>query len=92
MSGQTAKLSGQVSQHMNLANQTTGQVQQLAQVAQPGQGAGRPPGRARTERPPLRAISEGAGAAVGTEAAERAPLEVAAVGAEPGTGVPRRVM
>ncbi len=76
---------------MNLANQMTGQIQQLAQVAQPGQGAAAPAGEGATEEAALAGDLEGAGAAVGTEAAERAPLEVAAVGAEPGTGVPRRV-
>lgn len=38
-SSQAAKLSGHVSQHMNLVNQTMGSVQQLASVGQRGQGS-----------------------------------------------------
>jgi uncharacterized protein YukE len=76
MSGQAAKLSGYVGQHMNLVNQMTGQVQQLASMAQQGQAA--PPAKETTPAEDV----DGAGAALGTEAAERAPIELAAVGAQ----------
>jgi hypothetical protein len=99
-SGQLAKMSGHASQHMNLVNQTTGQVQQMAQMFQQGQGAAAPAEGAAAEEAALAGPApaeaalagdvEGAGAGVGAEAAERAPVEVAAVGAEPGTDEPRR--
>jgi hypothetical protein len=79
MSGQGAKLSGQLSQPANLVSQAMGQVQQLASVAQQGQGAATP---AKAPAPKEAAPKEAALAgAAPTEAAERAPIEAAAAGA-----------
>ncbi len=74
MSGQTSKLSGQLSQHANLVNQAVGQMQQLAQMGRQGQGDAAP-----AEEAALAGGVEGAGA---TEGAGRAPIEVAASGAQ----------
>jgi hypothetical protein len=68
MSGQADKLSGLLSQHMNLVNQTRGQ----ASTAQQSQGAAAP-----AEEAALAWDAEGAAAALGTEAAERAPIDIA---------------
>jgi hypothetical protein len=73
MSGQAAKLSGHASQHMNLVNQTMGQIQQLAQMAQQGQGAAAPAEEA--------AVAEAAPAEAALVGA--APAEAALVGAAP---------
>ena len=74
MSGQTPKLSGQLSQHANLVNQAVGQMQRLAQMGRQGQGDAAP-----AEEAALAGGVEGAGA---TEGAGRAPIEVAASGAQ----------
>jgi hypothetical protein len=84
-SGQHAKMSGHVSQHTNLMNQTTGQVQSVAQLGQQGHGAAAPAEKAAeesatTEEAALAGDVEGAGA--GTEAGVRAPIGAAEVGAE----------
>jgi hypothetical protein len=95
MSGQAAKLSGHVSQHANLVNQAMGQIQQLAQMAQQGQGAAAPAEAVEGAVPEEAALAgdvEGAGAALGTEAAERAPIEGVPVGPEAGTEAPWRVV
>ena len=86
-SGQLAKMSGHVSQPMNLMNQTTGQVQSVAQMGHQGQGAAAPAEktaeeRATTEEAALAGDVGGAWAGAGTEAGERAPIDVAEVGAE----------
>ncbi len=101
-SGQLAQISGHVSQHMNLMNQSMGQVQQIAQMFQGAQGAAAPAEEAAAEEAALAGPApaeaalaeavEGAGAGAGAEAAERAPVEVAAVGAESGTEEARRVL
>jgi EspA/EspE family len=96
-SGQLAKMSGHVSQHMNLMNQTTGQVQSVAQMGQQGQGAAAPAEKAAeqsatTEEAALAGDVEGAGAGAGTEAGERAPIDVAEVGAEQELDRPGRVL
>jgi hypothetical protein len=75
MSGQGAKLSGQLSQHSNLVNQAMGQIQQMAQMGQQGQGAAAPAEEAAPEEGALVADVEGADA--GTATAERAPVEAA---------------
>jgi len=79
ISGQAAKFSAQGSQHMNLVNQTMGQVQQIASMAQQGQGAAVPAGAAA-----LAGDFDDAEAAAGAAAAERAPIDsdVAAFDAE----------
>jgi hypothetical protein len=80
-SGQLAKTSEQASQHMNLANQMMGQVQQVAQMSQQGQGAAAPAEKAATtEDASLAGDVEGAGA--GAEGAERAPIDVAQAGSQ----------
>lgn len=90
-SAQTAKMSGHVSQHMNLFNQTMGSVQSLASMGQQGQGAAAPAEEAVAEEAAAAAAPaeatlagdvEGAGAALGAQGAERAPIDVAAQGAE----------
>jgi len=86
-SAQTAKMSGHVSQHMNLVNQTMGSVQSLASMGQQGQGAAAPAEEALAEEAAhaeaaLAGDVEGAGAAMGAPGAERAPIDVAAAGAE----------
>lgn len=61
---QVSSLSGHVAQHLNPANQTTGQVRKIASIAQQGQ-------RSATEQ----AIEvEGVGAASGTTGAGAAPI------------------
>jgi len=81
-SGQLTKMSGALSQPMNLLNQTMGQVQQIAQMGQQGQGAAAPAAEAAhseadaAETVGLEEEADGAGA--GTEGAERAPIEVGA--------------
>jgi hypothetical protein len=92
MSGQAAKISGHLSQHVNLFNQGMGQIQQIASMAQQGQGAAAPAEEAAAEEAALAGAApaeatlagdvEGAGAALGTEAAERAPIDAAAIGPE----------
>ncbi len=86
MSGQAAKLSGQLSLHANLVTQAMGQIQQLASMAQQGKGVAVPAKEpAPKEAAPKEAALAGAAPA---EAAERAPIEAAAVGAEEATGGP----
>ncbi|WP_244193476.1 EspA/EspE family type VII secretion system effector [Mycobacterium nebraskense] len=77
MSGQTSKLSGQLSQHSQLVNQAMGQIQQLTQMAQQGQGAAAP-----AEKAALTSDVEGAEAGLGTDGAQRAPIEAAAASTE----------
>ena len=82
MSGQAAKLSGQLSQPAQLVNQATGQLQQLVQMARQGQGTAAPAEQAATEEAALAGGVEGAGAALGTPGAERVPTDGAAAGAK----------
>ncbi|MBI2696623.1 EspA/EspE family type VII secretion system effector [Mycobacterium nebraskense] len=76
MSGQTSKLSGQLSQHSQLVNQAMGQIQQLTQMAQQGQGTAVPAEQATTDEAALASDVEGAG--MGTDNAQRAPVEFTA--------------
>lgn len=82
MSGQAAKVSGQLSQPAQLTSQAMGQLQQMIQTAQQGQGAAAPAQEAATEETAFPGEVEGAGAGLGAAGAERAPVEVAAAGAE----------
>jgi EspA/EspE family len=92
-SGQRATASGHASQHINLMNQTTGQVQSVAQMGQQGQGAAAPAEKsATTEDAALAGDVEGAGAGAGREAGERAPIDVAEVGGEQELDRPGRVL
>ncbi len=75
---QAAQVSGHLSEHMNLVNQTTGQRPQRASMAAQGQGAPAP-----AEEAALEGEVDGAGAGVAS-ATERAPIEVATVGAQQG--------
>ncbi|MBV8786723.1 MAG: hypothetical protein JOZ00_08545 [Mycobacterium sp.] len=81
-SGQLAKMSGALSQPMNLLNQTMGQVQQIAQMGQQGQGAATPAAEtAHAEAPTAETVGleeDADGAGAGTQGAERAPIEVGA--------------
>lgn len=82
MSGQAAKISGQLSQPAQLVNQAVGQLQQMIQSAQQGQGAAAPAAEAATEGAALTGSVEGAGAGSAAAGAERAPVEAASLGAE----------
>lgn len=82
MSGQAAKVSSQLSQPAQLVNQAMGQLQQMIQTAQQGQGAAAPAEEAVTDEAALAGDVEGAGAAAGAAGAERAPVEAAVAGAE----------
>ena len=73
---QLMQMSAQASQPMNLVNQMIGQVQQLASMAQQGQGAAAP-----AEDPTHAEDVDGARAAVGIDGVERGPIELATVGA-----------
>lgn len=81
-SGQAAQMSGHLSQHANLVNQTMGQVQQLASMGQQGQAAAAPAEGAAPEEATLAGDVEDAGAGAGAEGAERAPIDAAAGAAE----------
>ncbi|BBZ46762.1 EspA/EspE family type VII secretion system effector [Mycobacterium parmense] len=93
VSARGATMSGQMSQHMNLVNQTMGSVQQLATIGQQGAAAAPPAERAADAGPaetaPAEPVSADAadGAAPGAEPAERAPvdLDAATAGADQGT-------
>ncbi|KAA1251748.1 hypothetical protein F0Q45_02445 [Mycobacterium simiae] len=86
MSAQAARMSGQVSQHMNLVNQTMGQVQQVAAMAR-GHGSAAPPAEeaaveeAANADTALAAPAENAGVASGVASAERAPIDITTAGA-----------
>ncbi len=70
MSGQAAKLTGHASQHMNLFNQAMGQVQQIAQMAQQGQGAAAPAEEAAAEEAALAGAAPAEAALAGAVPAE----------------------
>lgn len=68
MSAQAAKISGQLSQPMNMFTQTIGQLQQMASTAQQDRGPATSAEKPAAEE--AKAAPEGAG----TDAAERAPI------------------
>ncbi|OBG63247.1 MULTISPECIES: EspA/EspE family type VII secretion system effector [unclassified Mycobacterium] len=82
MSGQAAKVSSQLSQPAQLTSQAMGQLQQMIQTSQQGQGAAAPAEGAGAEEAAFQGEVEGAGAGFGAAGAERAPVEVAAAGTE----------
>lgn len=90
MSGQLAKISAHASQHANLVNQMMGQVQQIASMAQQGQGATAPAEEAPAEEAAFAGAApaeatlagKGAEAGLGAAGAVRAPIDAAAVGPE----------
>ncbi|ORW54662.1 hypothetical protein AWC20_19410 [Mycobacterium parmense] len=93
-SGQAAKMSGHISQHMNLVNQTMGSVQQVSSMGQQGQQAAAPAEDAAAEgaAPAEAALAddaEGAGAGINTDGAERAPVDLAG-GGQSGTSQSER--
>ncbi|GBG40942.1 EspA/EspE family type VII secretion system effector [Mycobacterium montefiorense] len=82
LSGQASKLSSQLSQPTSLVNQAMGQLQQMVQTAQQGQGSAAPAEEAAVDGAARTGDTEGAGAGVGAAAAERAPIGAAPAGTE----------
>ncbi|MEE6178173.1 EspA/EspE family type VII secretion system effector [Mycobacterium sp. 050134] len=83
MSGQSARISGQLAQHVNLFNQAMGQVQQIAQMAQQNQPAPPPAPDTETATDVNAKTGEDTDAAAGSPDGQRAPVEQTAPGAPP---------
>ncbi|MEE6178196.1 EspA/EspE family type VII secretion system effector [Mycobacterium sp. 050134] len=83
MSGQSARISGQLAQHVNLFNQAMGQVQQIAQMAQQNQPAPPPAPDTETVTDVNAETGEDTDAAAGSPDGQRAPVEQTAPGAPP---------
>ncbi|MEE6178171.1 EspA/EspE family type VII secretion system effector [Mycobacterium sp. 050134] len=75
ISGQTARISGQLAQHMNLFNQAMGQVQQIAQMAQQNQPAPPPAPDTETATDVNAKTGDDTTAAAGSPDGQRAPVE-----------------
>jgi hypothetical protein len=80
--GQPTQWTGRASQHADPANQTIGQLQQLATMTQPAKAA--PTAQALAEDAVLAGDIEhtDTGTAAGTVGAARAPIDIATVGAQ----------
>ncbi|MEE6176886.1 EspA/EspE family type VII secretion system effector [Mycobacterium sp. 050134] len=83
MSGQSARISGQLAQHVNLFNQAMGQVQQIAQMAQQNQPAPPPAPDAETATDVNAETGEDTDAAAGSPDGQRAPVAQTAPGTPP---------
>ncbi|MEE6178172.1 EspA/EspE family type VII secretion system effector [Mycobacterium sp. 050134] len=75
MSGQTARISGQLAQHVNLFNQAMGQVQQIAQMAQQNQPAPPPAPDTETATDVNAKTGDDTTAAADAPDGQRAPVE-----------------
>ncbi|MEE6178202.1 EspA/EspE family type VII secretion system effector [Mycobacterium sp. 050134] len=84
MSGQSARVSGQLAQHVNLFNQAMGQVQQIAQMAQQNQPAPPPAPDAETATDVNAETGEDTDAAAGSPDGQRAPVAQTQSAPQPG--------